>query len=521
MSLHLSKIDLMFVLKSSSLFLFTFLLSHICLADVFQDSTTVNAKDTTDVKIAADDPILLAMDQSWMNVGKDWLDFNADSVALNIHGFASDSIPVYADSIYAKRIAVLNDATPMELDYNKYVQSYINVYAIRRRNLTSKVLGLAALYYPLFEEQLDRFDMPLELKHLAVVESALNPSAKSPMGATGLWQFMYTTGKIYNLEVNSFVDERRDPYESTIAACQYMEYLYGRYKDWNLVLAAYNSGPGNVNKAIRRSGGKKTYWEIRRYLPRETRGYVPAFIAVNYIMNHAADHNIYPIEPPIKYPEVDTLQVCRRTTFDQISKFTSVSLEDLEMLNPSIKRNIIPKSEKCLTVYLPVEAAGLFLVNQDELYNFNPSAPQAADGYIVEDLIETHVVRSGDVLGKIAERYGVGVSSIREWNNIRGNNIYPGQKLEIHKTVRTKVGETTAQKAEAKKEAAKTVETKQAEKTASSDDLKVHIVQSGDTLWDIAKLYPGVSITDIKSANSGLDSHRLKPGQKIKIPPSS
>ncbi|MFT6175439.1 MAG: membrane-bound lytic murein transglycosylase D [Cryomorphaceae bacterium] len=191
------------------------------------------------------------------------------------------------------------------------------------------------------------------------------------------------------------------------------------------------------------------------------------------------------------------------------------------MLNPSIKRNIIPKSEKCLTVYFPVEAAGLFLVNQDELYNFNPGSPQAVDGYIVEDLIETHVVRSGDVLGKIAERYGVGVSSIREWNNIRGNNIYPGQKLEIHKTVRTKVGETTAQKAEPKKEAAKTVETKQAEKTASSDDLKVHIVQSGDTLWDIAKLYPGVSINDIKSANSGLDSHRLKPGQKIKIPPSS
>lgn len=511
----------MTLLKLSSIFVFSILTFGISSATGVQDSTTTAIEDTTEVIIAADDPILLAMDQSWMNVGKDWLAFNADSAILNIHGFSPDSIPEYADSTYANRIAALNDATPMELDYNNYVRAYINVYAKRRRDITSQVLGLAALYYPLFEEQLDRFDMPLELKHLAVVESALNPSARSPVGASGLWQFMYTTGKIYNLEVNSFVDERRDPYKSTIAACQYMQYLYGRYNDWNLVLAAYNSGPGNVNKAIRRSGGKRTYWEIRRYLPRETRGYVPAFIAVNYIMNHAADHNLYPVEPPIQFPEVDTLQVCRRTTFDQLSKFTSVPVADLEMLNPSMKRNIIPKSEACQTVYLPVEAVGLFLANQDELYNYNPDAPQAVDGYIVEDVIETHVVRSGDVLGKIAERYGVGISSIREWNNIRGNRIYPGQKLEIHKTVRTKVGETTAQKTEPRKEPAKSVETKPAEKQVNSANMKVHIVQSGDTLWDIAKLYPGVSINDIKSANAGLNSQRLKPGQKIKIPPSS
>ncbi|HKK37836.1 MAG TPA: LysM peptidoglycan-binding domain-containing protein [Cryomorphaceae bacterium] len=511
----------MTLLRSKAILLVTFLSVSVSAAAVFQDSTSAVIEDTTEVKIAADDPILLAMDQSWMNVGKEWLAFSDDSVSLNIHGFAPDSIPSYADSVYAKRIAVLNEGTPMELDYNNYVQAYINVYAKRRRDITEQVLGLAALYYPLFEEQLDRFDMPLELKHLAVVESGLNPSARSPVGATGLWQFMYTTGKVYNLEVNSFVDERRDPYQSTIAACQYMQYLHGLYDDWNLALAAYNSGPGNVNKAIRRSGGKRTYWEIRNYLPRETRGYVPAFIAVNYIMKHAADHNIYPVAPPLEFPEVDTLQICRRTTFDQISKFTGVSVEELEVLNPAMKRNIIPKSEKCQTVYLPVEAAGLFLANQDALYNFNTEAPQAVDGYIVEDVIETHVVRSGDVLGKIAERYGVGVSSVREWNNIRGNRIYPGQKLEIHKTIRTKVGETTAQKAEPKKESKGTDEKEEIKTTESSSDIKVHIVQSGDTLWDIAKLYPGVSMDDIKSANSGLDSRRLKPGQKIKIPPAS
>lgn len=511
----------MTLLKSSLLFLLAVLTANISSAAFFQDSTSVALEDTSEVTIAEDDPILMAMDQSWMNVGKEWMGFSADSVALNIHGFAPDSVPDYADSTYAKRIAALNETTPMELDYNIYVQGYINVYAKRRRDITRQVLGLAALYYPLFEEQLDRFDMPLELKHLAVVESGLNPSARSPVGASGLWQFMYTTGKIYNLEVNSFVDERRDPYKSTIAACQYMQYLYGRYNDWNLVLAAYNSGPGNVNKAIRRSGGKRTFWEIRRYLPRETRGYVPAFIAVNYIMNYAAEHNLYPVEPPLQFPEVDTLQVCRRTTFDQISKFTNVSVADLEILNPSMKRNIVPKSESCQTVYLPVEAAGLFITNQDELYNYNPDAPQAVDGYIVEDVIETHVVRRGDVLGTIAERYGVGVSSIREWNNIRGNTIHPGQKLEIHKTVRTKVGETTAQKTEPKKEPAKKIEPATKKDNENSSEMKVHIVQSGDTLWDIAKLYPGVSINDIKSANSGLDSRRLKPGQKIKIPPSS
>ncbi|MEM9050716.1 MAG: lytic transglycosylase domain-containing protein, partial [Bacteroidota bacterium] len=226
-----------------------------------KDSLKVQELDTAAVVIFDDDPILVAMDQSWEEQGKRWLAFTADSVALNTNHFAADSMPVYADSVYAKRLGNLNEQTPMDLDYNKYVKAYINVYTNKRKDITEQVLGLSALYYPMFEEQLDKYDMPLELKHLAVVESALNPSARSRVGATGLWQFMYATGKMYGLEVNSFVDERRDPHKSTIAACEYMSYLYGLYNDWNLVLAAYNSGPGNVNKAIRRSGGKRTYWE--------------------------------------------------------------------------------------------------------------------------------------------------------------------------------------------------------------------------------------------------------------------
>ncbi|MCH2214180.1 MAG: LysM peptidoglycan-binding domain-containing protein [Flavobacteriales bacterium] len=486
-----------------------------------KDSLKAHNVDTSAVVIFDDDPILVAMDQSWEEQRKKWLAFTADSASLNTNYFATDSIPIYTDSVYAQRLEGLNELTPMDLDYNKYVKAYINVYTSKRKDITEQVLGLSALYYPMFEEHLDKYDMPLELKHLAVVESALNPSARSRVGATGLWQFMYATGKMYGLEVNSFIDERKDPYKSTVAACEYMSYLYSIYSDWNLVLAAYNSGPGNVNKAIRRSGGKRTYWEIRRYLPRETRGYVPAFIAVNYVMNFASEHNIYPEEPFAQYPEVDTIQVCRRTTFDQIAKFTGLSLEKLEALNPSMKRNVVPNTKECYAVYLPVEAAGKFLANEDKLYDYNPDAPQAIDGYIIEDIIETHVVRSGDVLGKIAERYGVRLSSLREWNNIRGNRIYPGQRLEVHKTVKTKVGDNSSKNSSQVKNPV--IPEKKSEIIAQNPkkaESQVHVIQRGDTLWDIAKLYPGISIQDIKKANSGLDTRRLKPGQKIVIPSS-
>ena len=260
----------------------------------------------------------------------------------------------------------------------------------------------------MFEEKLDQFDIPLELKHLAVVESALNPSARSWVGASGLWQFMYTTGKIYNLEVTSYVDERRDPYASTIAACRYMKKLYSMYGDWNLVLAAYNSGPGNVNKAIRRSGGHKDYWKIRPYLPRETRGYVPAFIAVNYVMNYAPEHNLYPTVPTHLYSDIDTVHVCRETRFDQISLFTGLTIEELEILNPSLKKNIIPETPTCQVLCLPQSTIGTYLANEDSLMNYKPSQPQAVDGYIEEEIVEYYTVRSGDVLGLIAQRHGVG-----------------------------------------------------------------------------------------------------------------
>jgi membrane-bound lytic murein transglycosylase D len=442
----------------------------------------------------------------------DWQSFELDTTCLNVYAFEPGYIPDYSDSILADRMAKLNSQTSVDLQYNSHVKAFINLYVKQRRDVTSRVLGLAALYYPMFEEKLDQFDMPLELKHLAVVESALNASAKSRVGASGLWQFMYPTGKMYGLEVDTYVDERRDPYKSTVAACRYMSYLYKIYGDWNLVLAAYNSGPGNVNKAIRRSGGKRDYWEIRAFLPRETRGYVPAFIAVNYMMNYAAEHNLYPSKPAFMYAEVDTLHICRETTFEQISLVTDVSVEELQLLNPSVKQNVIPQREKCKIVYMPVDVIGTYLANEDSIDNFKLPEPIVP---VVTYITDTYTVRSGDVLGVIAQRHGVGVMELKEWNNLRSNNIHPGQKLVIQKSA------TSAQKPS--KPAVQTTASVKtsAGKEVSVEDYRIHTVQSGDTLWDIAKKYPGISVTDLKNANSSLNFNSLKPGQKIKIPPTT
>lgn len=482
-----------------------------------RDTSRIAQQDTAGPAILPDDPILAAMDALWTEERLNWQAFNADSVCLNVHGFRWDSIPLYDADAVAEKLAALNAQTPFDLQYNRTVEAFIKLYTEQRRDVTSRVLGLAALYYPLFEEKLDRFDIPLELKHLAVVESALNPSARSRVGATGLWQFMYPTGKMYGLQVNTYTDDRRDPIKSTVAACRYMLFLYGMYEDWNLVLAAYNAGPGNVNKAIRRSGGKRDYWEVRPYLPRETRGYVPAFIAVNYVMNYASDHNIYPAMPTFLFAETDTVHICRETTFNQIAAVTDVSVAALEVLNPSLKRNIVPEKADCVPVYLPVPAVGKFLTNVDSLYTIPETGPQLVSGKIYEDITEVHVVRSGEVLGVIAQRYGVSLSALREWNNIRGNRIYPGQRLEIRKTVTRTPGTATASGNEKKKPVP---ETKPAT-GVNPNEARTHTVQRGDTLWDIARMYPGVSANDIMNHNSGLRSKALKPGQQLVIPPAS
>ncbi len=340
----------------------------------------------------------------------------------------------YPDSIYEARIEVLNATSPIELVYNPYVKQYIRVYTQQRRQQTARMMGLAAYYFPLFEKVLDQFDMPLELKYLAIVESALNPRAKSWAGATGLWQFMYNTGKEYDLKVSSYVDERMDPYRATVAACKFFQHSYKVYGDWSLVLASYNSGRGNVNKAIRRSGGYKNYWKIRRFLPKETRSYVPAFIAVCYAMNYADMHNINPVSPTVAHYEVDTVEVKYQIDFEYLASALDISIRELEFLNPSYKINVIPNIKgRKYYLKLPIEKMGVFVANEQEIYthfkDLDIQKRKTYPKYTEQDERIVHRVKSGEYLGKIALRYGCSVSKIRKWNNLKNDQIRVGQRL--------------------------------------------------------------------------------------------
>ena len=345
--------------------------------------------------------------------------------------------PVFSDSVYEVRIQHLDAKTPIDLVYNPYVKQYINVYTKQRRQQMSRMMGLSAYYFPVFEAVLDQFNLPLELKYLALVESALNPKAKSWAGATGLWQFMYNTGKEHNLKVSSYVDERMDPYRATVAACEFFEKSYSVYGDWSLVLASYNSGRGNVNKAIRRSGGKRNYWQIRRFLPKETRSYVPAFIAVCYAMNYASDHKISTEKPRILFHEVDTIEVKYQIDFEYLSSSLDISMDELEFLNPSYKINVIPKIEgRPYHLVLPVAKMGAFVENEKEIYahfvELDAQKRKNYPKYTEQDERIVHRVRGGEYLGKIARRYGCSVKKIQQWNNLKNDNIRVGQRLILY-----------------------------------------------------------------------------------------
>ena len=345
--------------------------------------------------------------------------------------------PVFSDSVYEARIQHLDTKTPIDLVYNAYVKQYINVYTKQRRQQMSRMMGLAAYYFPVFEEILDQFNLPLELKYLALVESALNPKAKSWAGATGLWQFMYNTGKEYNLKVSSYVDERMDPFRATIAACEFFKKSYSVYGDWSLVLASYNSGRGNVNKAIRRSGGKKNYWQIRRFLPKETRSYVPAFIAVCYAMNYASDHKISSEKPRVLFREVDTIEVKYQIDFEYLSSSLDISLDELEFLNPAYKINVIPKVDgRTYHLVLPIDKMGVFVANEKEIYahfiKLDAEKRKNYPKYSEQDERVVHRVKSGEYLGKIARRYGCSVKKIQQWNNLKNDNIRVGQRLILY-----------------------------------------------------------------------------------------
>lgn len=466
------------------------------------DNTVKTGNDTA--KVCSDDPILAMLDSLCTLEFFKSSSFTTDTNLLNVYNFPADSVPVYDDFIYEFRLSKLDALTPFSLDYNQAVKNYIHAYTVQKREKVAQLLGLAQFYFPMFEETLARYQLPLELKYLAIIESALNPVARSKSGAMGLWQFIYGTGRMYNLKINSYVDERCDPYLSTVAACEYLKYLYGMFGDWQLVLAAYNGGPGMLNKAMRRSG-KKTYWELRPYLPVETQGYVPAFIAATYMMNYASEHNIYPVSPRIFHYQVDTLHVKNRLSFASLSKVLDISMEDLEYLNPSYRRHLIPATETFNTLVLPKQKVGLFLANENDLYNMNhePSAPAVAVQKIATTSSKnTHIVKSGETLSSIAARYRCSVRDLQDWNNLRGTTIRPGDKLNV----------LTA----AGKPQSATVQKTGSNGTTSAKE-KYYIVQKGDTLWRIAS-ENGISVNELKRLNNiSSDKHPLKIGEKIKI----
>ncbi|RKF05052.1 membrane-bound lytic murein transglycosylase D [Tenacibaculum lutimaris] len=431
--------------------------------------------------------------------------FDSIQYVLNDKDILANTTTVLTTELLKKRLHDLNVKTPFHLEYNPALEKVINSYLKHRKKYYPALMARAKYYFPMFERYLDQYDIPLEMKYLAIVESALRPDARSWVGATGLWQFMYGTGIQFDLKVNSYVDERQDPVKSTIAACQYLSQLYKIFGDWDLALAAYNSGPGNVSKAIKRSGGYKNYWNIRPFLPTETAGYVPAFYATMYIFEYADKHHIYPESPKIYHFETDTIRVKRTISFDQISEKTGINSDLLSFLNPSYKIDIIPYvKEKNYAVRLPRRDMIEFLEKEEEIYALanedDAKREKPLPKYFEMDKRIRYKVRSGDYLGKIANKFGVRVSDIKRWNGLRTHHLKIGQRLTIYPKRMAIPKEVSKKKVETPK-----------------GKHEVYVVKDGDSLWTISKKYPAVSIEEIKKWNNIWSAKSLKPGMKLKI----
>lgn len=469
--------------------------------------------------VANDDPVAVALDslatKSFLE--KAWS--KPTSPKNSKYHYAPDSIPVFDDFVYEARLAKLDAISPFDLEYNPTVRGYIDLYANRKRGQVSKLIGISQMYYPMFEEVLDKYNLPLELKHLAVIESALNPTAKSKAGAMGLWQFMYPTAKMHGLTINSYIDERNDPYKETIAAAEYLQFLYKMFGDWQMVLAAYNGGPGTINHAIRRSGGKKTYWEIRPFLPKETQGYVPAFIAANYVMNYYAEHNIYPAVPKKHYFELDTVVIKEPLTFAQISGVLDVPVEDIEYYNPIYKKSVIPAGGYILT--LPKGKIGKFVNNEEEIYASlrQKTEQQLLASATTKEKQISHIVKKNEKLATIAKKYGVTTTDIRNWNYIGKKGLKPGRKLvlyvkESQPAVAPDAATTQPSTNLAAKESKPTENKKLAENKPKSSS--TYTVKKGDNLYKISQK-SGVSVDELMKLNKLNAKSKIAVGQKLKL----
>lgn len=470
---------------------------------VYGQTETDKPKDT--IEIIEYEQFLRVVENTLEGYYRDYssTDKQTDSI-IKALGYDEDDVPEFADSIYCQRLDQMNEMSPFQLECNRDVVSVIKFFTKNRRGFTSVVLGRSKLYFTMFEEKLAKHNLPLELKYLSVIESGLRPQVKSRAGALGLWQFMYRTGKYYGLDQNSYIDERMDPELATEAACLYLKKLHSLYDDWNMALAAYNAGPGNVNKAIRRSGGKMTYWEIRPYLPKETQGYVPNFIAMSYMLTYHAEHNIVTREAKVFDFETDTICLSKGMHMNVIDSLIKWPVEEIQALNPVYKTTYIPKTTPPQCITIPTKYVGKWVKMEDSIY--------IMDSLIYESIVEkeeeqpkevtVHYVRKGQSLGVIADQYGVKVRDIMDWNKLRSTRLAIGQKLTIYA------------KGAAPQPKAPVANNQTSVKTPTTGQM--HTIKQGESLWAIANR-TGTTVEKLQQLNPGLNHKDLKVGQRIRV----
>jgi len=441
------------------------------------------------------------------------------------------------DTVYEHRLSKINSV--INLPFNNIIRNHIEVYTIRQREKFCAVLGLKDYYFPMIEDVFDSYGLPAEFKYMAVIESALNPNAvNGRSGAAGMWQFMYSTGRLYGLTINSVVDERKDPVKATHAAARYIKDLYDIYKDWVLVIAAYDCGPGNVNKAIKRSGNNKDYWKIYYNLPRETRGYIPQYIAAAYAVTYYQEHNLQPL--PLNIPvATDTIMVNKDIHLAQISEVMNIPLGELQALNPQYRTGLVPGSSKPQSLTLPMNHLGDFIDLTDTIRHYKPDvylnkvtriADPTRSTYINTDIkVKTkliYTVKDGDNIGFIAEWYKVGLSDLRNWNNIYRNNIRVGQKLVVYvdpskSEYYSKIN--TMDLSDKHSLIGKTAPTNSQPQATTigpgeiDGDYITYTVRKGDSIWDIVKMFDNVTTTQVLSLNNISDPSKIKVGQRLKI----
>ncbi|MBB1193068.1 lytic transglycosylase [Flavobacterium sp. SOK18b] len=490
-------------------------------------------------KTFVNDKVAARVDSLWMKELNDldlFTSFSEEIKNTNLDLAIDFELPT---DLLKQRLAAMDAKSPFNIEYNPGLENLIKSFLKNRKKSFERLMAVSEYYFPLMEEALAKQNVPLEIKYLAVVESALNPKAVSRMGATGLWQFMYQTGKQYGLKIDSYVDERSDPLKSSDAATQYMTNMYKIFGDWDLVLAAYNSGPGNVAKAIRRSGGQQNYWNIRKNLPRETQGYVPAFLATMYIYEYHKEHGIVPNRAKVKHFATDTVMIKRQMTFKQISELLDVPVAQLQLLNPSYKLNVVPfYHDQTHFLRLPQEKVAVFASNEDKIYAYaqyekdkSEKPFMLAKTTVVKDSLRANTeslaatksvyykVKKGDNIASVALKYGVTIAEIKKWNHIKGNNIAYGRSLKIN-TDPTALKEI---KSESKNTVSKNTAladakvNKEDKSVDASNTASTYVVQKGDNLGSIAKKH-NLTVTEIQKLN-GLTTASVQTGLVLQLSP--